>query len=58
VGVLGGPLGIAAEVVAGTAYAAYKVAVRPTPEERFNRMLLILLNDAGERAKFWASINV
>jgi hypothetical protein len=58
VGVLGGPLVVAAVVVPAGAYGLYKWAVKPTAEERFNAMLLTLLQNDGERAKFWASINV
>lgn len=58
VGFLGGPWGLVAGAVTAGTYGLYKWAVAPTAEERFNAMLLTLLENDGERAKFWASINV
>jgi hypothetical protein len=51
-------LGITVGVTTAGAYLAYKWAVMPTAEERFNDMLLKLLQNEGERAKFWASVNM
>jgi hypothetical protein len=53
-----GPWGIVAGAATAGAYGLYKWVVTPTAEERFNAMLLTLLENDGERAKFWASINV
>jgi hypothetical protein len=57
-GVLGGPWGIVAGAATAGVYGLYKWSVKPTAEERFNAMLLILLQNDDERAKFWAGINV
>jgi hypothetical protein len=57
-GVLGGPWGLVAGATTAGAYGLYKWVVKPTAEERFNAMILILLQNDGERARFWASSNV
>jgi hypothetical protein len=51
-------LGVVVGLAAAGAYIAYKSAVMPTAEERFNAMLLTLIQNDGERARFWASIGV